>query len=127
MTPLPFAGTQAAPTSRALVSRAPGPPSPRRAHTPEAPTLVSVRDGILVGRVGADHVADPAEQAARADPEAGRDDEPEQRAQQRPVIELPRTGHDERQQGGEVGLLELHAPYVARTRRRISRRLAPMH
>jgi len=44
--------------------------------------------GVAIGRIGRDDVADPAERAARADPEAGREDESQDARQDLPVVEL---------------------------------------
>ena len=49
---------------------------------------------VRVGSVGRDDMADPAEQTARADPEARRDDEPQDAGQEAPVVELSDSGDD---------------------------------
>ena len=45
---------------------------------------------VSVSRVRCDDVADPPEQASRADPQARRNDEPQDAGQDAAVIELPR-------------------------------------
>ncbi len=49
---------------------------------------------VGVGGVGRDDVADPTEQAARTDPEAGGDDEPQDSGQEATVVELSDSGDD---------------------------------
>src|SRR4051812_33177377 len=51
-------------------------------------------------RHGGDDVADPAEQAAGADPHARRHDQPEDAAQEVAVVELPDPRKDRAQDGG---------------------------
>ena len=53
-------------------------------------------------RVGGDEVADPPEETPAADPEAGRDDEPEGAAQEIAVINLSDPGNDEAEHGGHA-------------------------
>ena len=59
--------------------------------------------GIAVGGVRRDHVRDPAEETARADPEAGRDDQPEEAAPEGAVVDLADAGNDEAEDGGSTG------------------------
>ena len=53
--------------------------------------------GVGVGSVGRYDVANPAERAARANPEAGREDEPENARQDATVIKLADAGNDKAQ------------------------------
>src|SRR5262245_1427452 len=55
--------------------------------------------------VGGDQVADPAEQPAGADPEARRDHEPEEAAQELAVVDLSHAWHDQAEHGGGAGIL----------------------
>ena len=49
--------------------------------------------GVIVGRPGRDEVANPAQHAARPDPETGRDNQPEQRPQNLAIVELADAGN----------------------------------
>ena len=49
---------------------------------------------VGVGGVGRDDVANPTEQAARADPQARRDDQPQDTGQEAPIVELPDARDD---------------------------------
>src|SRR4051812_13612933 len=49
---------------------------------------------VRVSGVGRDDVADPAEQATRTDPQAWRDDEPQDTGQEATIVELPDSGDD---------------------------------
>ena len=49
---------------------------------------------VAVGGVGRDDVADPAKQATRSDPQARRNDEPQDPSQEATVIELSDPGDD---------------------------------
>lgn len=50
-------------------------------------------------------MTDPAEHSARSDPEAGRDDQPENAPPESPVIKLSDTGDDQAQYGGYAGFV----------------------
>ncbi len=50
---------------------------------------------VCVGGVGSDDVANPAEQATRAEPEARCDDEPQNAGQDAAVVELPDSGDEQ--------------------------------
>ena len=58
---------------------------------PRLPTMIT---RVGVGSVGRDEVADPAEQAARANPQARGDDEPQDTGQEATVIELSDSRDD---------------------------------
>jgi hypothetical protein len=49
---------------------------------------------VGVGGVGRDDVADPAEQATRTDPQARRDNQPQDTGQDATVVELSDSGDD---------------------------------
>ncbi len=51
--------------------------------------------GVRIGRVSRDNMAYPAQHATRANPEAGRDNEPQDARQNSAVIELAHTGNKE--------------------------------
>jgi hypothetical protein len=53
--------------------------------------------GVGVGRVGGYDVANPTERSARAYPEAGCEDEPENARQDSPVVELAHAGNNKAQ------------------------------
>lgn len=57
-----------------------------------------------IGGVRAEQVADPAEEAARADPEAWRDDQPEETPQKCAVVDLADAGDEERENRSSTGL-----------------------
>ena len=59
-----------------------------------SPGLPGMGARVGVGGVGRDDVADPTEQAARADPEARRDYQPQDAGKKAPVVELPDSGDD---------------------------------
>ena len=64
-----------------------------------------------VGGERRDDVADPAEQAARPDPQARCDDQPEDPAQEITVVELPDTGNQRAEDGRETRVLDVsHSP-----------------
>lgn len=48
---------------------------------------------VAVSAVGCDDMANPAERAARANPKAGREDEPQDAGQDPPVVELADAGN----------------------------------
>ena len=50
---------------------------------------------VRVSGVGGDEVADPTERAAGANPEAGRNDEPENPGEDAPVVKLAHSRNDE--------------------------------
>ena len=58
---------------------------------PRPPTIIT---RVRVGSVGRDDVANPTEQAARTDPQARRDDEPQDTGQEATVVELSDSGDD---------------------------------
>lgn len=58
---------------------------------PRLPTMIT---RVGVGGVGRDDVADPTEQAARANPQAWGDDEPQYTGQEATVIELSNSRDD---------------------------------
>src|SRR5205085_11769253 len=62
-----------------------------------------LEDGPPVRGNGRDDVAHPAEQAAGANPHAGRDDEPEDAAEEVSVVNLPDPGNEHAQNGGDAG------------------------
>ena len=49
---------------------------------------------VRVGGVCRDDVANPTEQAARADPQARRDDQPQDTGQEATIVELSDSGDD---------------------------------
>ena len=51
--------------------------------------------GVGVSGVGGNDVADPPEGAARANPEAWRDDQPKNAGEYAAVVKLPDAGDDE--------------------------------
>src|SRR5438477_11372548 len=55
--------------------------------------------GPTIRRGRREQVANPTERAPCPDPEPRRDDEPEDAPQELAVVDLPDTGHDERQHG----------------------------
>ena len=57
---------------------------------------------VTIGSPGRDDMADPAEPAARPDPEARRDDQPENRSQDTAVIELPHARDEETEHCGDA-------------------------
>ena len=63
---------------------------------------LSVR--VVIRGVRADEVAHPAERAARAEPEARRDDQPEDAAQERAVVDLPNARHEQREHASDARL-----------------------
>src|SRR5262249_47809832 len=65
----------------------------------EAAVLVEC---ALVRRERRDDVADPPEHAAGADPESGRDDQPEDRAEKIAVVDLPDARNDDAEHGGDT-------------------------
>ena len=60
--------------------------------------------GVGVGGVGRDDVADPTEQAPRADPQTRRDDEPQDARQDAPVVEVPYSGDDHTENRRQCGI-----------------------
>src|SRR5512138_64123 len=58
----------------------------------------------MMGRHGRDHVTDPAEQSARADPHPRRDDQPEDPAQEIPVVELAYSWNHGAEYRGGTGI-----------------------
>src|SRR5262249_19183958 len=60
-------------------------------------TLVRMFLGIAVGRECRNEVANPAQQSARTDPEAGRDNQPEGPTPDRWVVDLPHSGNKKAQ------------------------------
>jgi hypothetical protein len=78
---------------------------------------------VRVGGVGRDDVAHPTEQATRTDPQAWRDDEPQDTGQEPTVVELSDSGDDRAQNRrysrithGFLLLLSLTRPFVLLTR-----------
>ncbi len=59
--------------------------------------------GAVIRGDGGDHVAHPAEHAPGADPHAGSDDQPEDPAQEIPVVELSQAGEQGAEHGGGTG------------------------
>src|SRR5438094_10584389 len=51
-----------------------------------------------------DHVAHPPEEPAGADPQAGRDDQPEDATEKIAVVELPQARKDRAENGGGAGI-----------------------
>src|ERR671917_1020855 len=58
------------------------------------PRLPAMITRVCIGGVGRDDVADPTEQAARANPQARGDDEPQYTGQEATVIELSNSRDD---------------------------------
>src|SRR5215210_7404504 len=63
--------------------------------------------GVGVSSVGRDHVCGPAEKPSRADPQARRDDEPQDTGQDTTVVELPHSGDDRTQNRCQRGIAHL--------------------
>ena len=62
---------------------------------------------VVVRGVRRHDVADPPKRSSAADPEAGRDDQPEESAQELAVVELPDPRNQKRQHGGNTGIGKL--------------------
>lgn len=54
--------------------------------------LIAITLRLPIRLIGGDHMADPAERAARPDPEPWRDNKPEDRPKDAPIIDLTKTG-----------------------------------
>src|SRR3954447_2965270 len=80
----------------------------RRARALQVSRSLHVLDprSVVRGR-RRDHVTDPAEKAARADPHAGRDDQPENAPQEVAVVELPDSRNDRAENRGQTWTLHL--------------------
>lgn len=103
------------------------------ADAPLTSAASAVATRVVIGRVRADEVAHPTERAARAEPEAGRDDQPEEATEKGAVVKLADAGDNKRQDCGgagfvhEVGLMMGlpgglgNAPHVRFCRRASSR------
>jgi hypothetical protein len=50
---------------------------------------------VGISGVRRDYVTDPTEQASRADPQAWRDDEPQNTGQDAPIVELSNSGDEQ--------------------------------
>jgi hypothetical protein len=76
-----------------------------------------VISGVGVGGVGRDDVREPAEQAARADPQARGDDQPQDAGQDVPVVELLYSGDDRAQNSSQSGITyrRTSPPFVTNT------------
>jgi hypothetical protein len=74
---------------------------------------------VGVGGVGRDDVREPAEQAARADPQARRADQPQDASQDAPVVELelPYSGDHRAQNSSQSGITHRRTspPFVTNT------------
>lgn len=64
--------------------------------------------GVAVGRVGRDEVANPAERAARSDPEAGRDNQPAEPRQNPAVVKLADTRNQKTQNSCQSWVTHLY-------------------
>lgn len=62
--------------------------------------------GVPVCGVRRDEVENPSESAARTDPEAGRDNEPEDAPQESTVVNLAQSRKEEREHGGYAWVRE---------------------
>ena len=63
-----------------------------------------MRFRIIVGGVSRDDMANPAEHPAATDPQAGRDDEPEDAPQPLAIVYLSDARNDETENGSESGI-----------------------
>ncbi len=74
---------------------------------------LSLALGVAVRRVRRDDVANPSERSSASDPQAGRDDQPEESAQKFAVVELAHTRNEKRQYGSDTRIGNLRVRHVA--------------
>ena len=73
--------------------------------TPPLRDLELILDAsVPVRGVGRDHMAHPSKQSARSNPEAGRDDQPEDAAEEVAVVNLADSRNDHAENRGQAGV-----------------------